>query len=96
VVEASSVDVRDSSPEKNVEDEPVVADQVQEPSFMPEEAEEIVPSEKEANPSETQPLDQNLIAERVRDLPSSLRKILEEDFGGRFLAGEKIDWDKLI
>jgi len=96
VVEASPVDVRDPSPEKNVEDEPVVADQVQEPSFMPEEAEEIVPSEEEANPSETQPLDQNLIAERVRDLPSSLRKILEEDFGGRFLAVEKIDWDKLI
>ena len=96
VVEASPVDVRDPSPEKNVEDEPVVADQVQEPSFMPEEAEEIVSSEKEANPSETQPLDQNLIAERVRDLPSSLRKILEEDFGGRFLAVEKIDWDKLI
>ena len=78
VVEASPVDIREPSTEKNVEDEPVVADQVQESSFMPEEAEEIVPSEEEANRSETQPLDQNLIAERVRALPRSLRKILEE------------------
>jgi DNA polymerase-3 subunit gamma/tau len=45
---------------------------------------------------DSQVVDEAKIAERVKTLPESTRKIFEEDFRGTYVAIERIDHDKLI
>ena len=45
---------------------------------------------------DSQIVDEAKIAERVKTLPKSTRKIFEEDFRGTYVAIERIDHDKLI
>lgn len=45
---------------------------------------------------DSQIVDEAKIAERVKTLPGSTRKIFEEDFRGTYVAIERIDHDKLI
>ena len=45
---------------------------------------------------DSQIVDEAKIAERVKTLPKSTRKIFEEDFRGTYFAIERIDHDKLI
>lgn len=40
--------------------------------------------------------DPDVIEQRVQALPAEIRKIVEEDFKGEYVAVEKIDPDKLI
>ena len=40
--------------------------------------------------------DPDVIEQRVQALPAKIRKIVEEDFKGEYVAVEKIDPDKLI
>jgi len=40
--------------------------------------------------------DPDVIEQRVKALPAEIRKIVEEDFKGEYVAVEKIDSDKLI
>ena len=40
--------------------------------------------------------DPDVIEQRVHALPAEIRKIVEEDFKGEYVAVEKIDPDKLI
>ncbi len=47
-------------------------------------------------PTESTVVDEKLIAERVKALPASTRKILEEDFRAKYMAIEKIDRKKLL
>jgi DNA polymerase-3 subunit gamma/tau len=46
--------------------------------------------------ADSQVVDEAKIAERVKTLPESTRKILEEDFRGTYVAIERIDHEKLI
>ena len=45
---------------------------------------------------DSQVVDEAKIAERVKTLPETTRKIFEEDFRGTYVAIERIDHDKLI
>ena len=49
-----------------------------------------------SEPTDSPVVDEKLIAERVKALPESTRKILEEDFRARYVAIEKIDRKKLL
>ena len=73
-----------SVPEAVAQDRVVSEEPVDEPVMSP------------STPIESPVVDEKLIAERVKALPESTRKILEEDFRARYVAIEKIDREKLL
>ena len=67
-------------------------------SLQPVPSEEVVDQRDKSaiSPISLQVFDEKEIAQRIKGLPESTRKILEEDFRARYVAIEKIDKNKLI
>ena len=67
-------------------------------SLQPVPSEEVVDQRDKSaiSPGSLQVFDEKEIAQRIKGLPESTRKILEEDFRARYVAIEKIDKNKLI
>ena len=63
---------------------------------QPSRAVDISEKREDAPTNDLRITDPNVIEQRVQALPAEIRKIVEEDFKGEYVAVEKIDPDKLI
>ena len=80
---------RDLDVAKNPENEVKVEAQ-------PSQAVDTSGKREETHTNDLRITDPDVIEQRVKALPAEIRKIVEEDFKGEYVAVEKIDPDKLI